>query len=96
MALDIAIEALQQTGWTALNSADCRHDPAGRAYPTLERIGREFEEAGLSLTLRHILLFDCYRAEWRNADGRALGSVVASTRDEAAVFALARLRQRPH
>ncbi len=93
MGIDFAIDELYATGWTSLDSAGCgRHDD-GRAYPTPETVGREFEQAGYELSLRHIQLFDCYRAEWRDAGGAAAGAVVGQTDAEAAVYALSQLRR---
>ncbi len=93
MALNIAIDELRATGWTDLDSVGCAHDVDGRAYPTVERVAREFAAAGCTLGVRHVLLFDCYRAEWSDATGRPLGAVVGSTQAEAAVFALTHLRR---
>jgi hypothetical protein len=93
VALSIAIEELRSTGWTDLDSSGCAHDAGGRVYPTIERVGREFGEAGYALTIRHVMLFDCYRAQWIDGEGRPLGAVVASSAQEAAVFALTQLRR---
>ncbi len=93
MGLDFAIDELYGTGWSDLDITGCEHTPAGRAYPGLRRIEREFEEAGKRLRLRFMPAFDCYRAEWTTAIGAAEGAVVGQTQEEAAVYALARLRR---
>ena len=93
MGLDFAIDELYATGWSALDTSGCEHHADGRAYPTPETVRGEFEQAGFELTLRHIQLFDCYRAEWRDAGDAAVGAVVGQTEDEAAVYALSQLRR---
>jgi len=93
MGIEIAIEELYATGWSALDSAGCEHDGSGRWVPTLERITAEFERAGYTLSLHHAQLFDCYRAVWQTATGDPVGAVVGSTEQEAAIYALAQLRR---
>lgn len=92
MGLDFAIDELYATGWTALDTSGCASHN-GRMYPTCERIGREFAEIGSTLTMRHIQLFDCYRAEWRDSSGASEGAVVGRSEAEAAVYALSQLRR---
>jgi hypothetical protein len=98
MGLNFAIDELYATGWTALNTAGCEYDADGRAYPNLDRIAREFAEHGFEFTIRHVQIFDCHRAEWRDAQasanaGGVVGGVVGQTPIEAAVFALSRFRR---
>jgi len=93
MGLDFAIDELYATGWSALDSANCAHHADGRSFPSVERVRREFAEAGYTLSVRHIQLFDCYRAEWIDADGKAEGAVVGRSESEAAVYALSQLRR---
>jgi hypothetical protein len=93
MGLDFAIDELYATGWTAMKSSGCKHH-AGRAYPTLERVRDEFQQAGFEVTLHHVQLFDCYRAEWRDSSGNAAGAVVGRSDAEAAVYALSQMRRR--
>jgi hypothetical protein len=93
MGLDFAVEQLYDTGWAALDTRGCQRLADGRAFPGLERVKAEFTEAGFVLTTRHIQLFDCYRAEWRDAAGAAAGSVVGHTAEEAAVYALSQMRR---
>lgn len=92
MGLDFAIDELYATGWSALNTKGCEpHE--GRWVPTVDRVRREFEVQGLSLCVRHIQLFDCFRAEWTDGSGIPAGAVVGQTELEAAVYALAQLRR---
>ena len=93
MGLDFAVDQLYSTGWSALDTRGCGRLSDGRAYPEPERIEREFADMGFALSIRHIQLFDCYRAEWRDGSGEAAGSVVGQTIDEAAVFALSQMRR---
>lgn len=92
MGLDFAIDELMSTGWTALDTSGCQRSGA-RPYPTVTRVTEEFKSAGLDFTVRHVQLFDCYRAEWRDPSGKASGAVVGQTESEAAVYALAQLRR---
>lgn len=93
MGLDFAIDELYATHWTPLDTSGCTHHTDGRAYPSIERIKREFAEAGFTISLRHVQLFDCFRAEWRDAAGSPAGAVVGRTEAEAAVYALSQLRR---
>jgi len=82
--------------------ADLELLPDGRRYPSVITIQREFARVGLELLLKQNLTFKCYRATWapagegidedHPADERH-GTVVASCEREAAVYALAQLRQ---
>ena len=94
MGLDFAIDELYATGWTSLDSSGCRHHSDGRAYPNVRSVQAQFSEAGFSLALRHVQLFDCYRAEWRDPAGTPAGAVVGRSEEEAAVYALSQLRRR--
>lgn len=93
MGLDFAIDELYATGWSALDSSGCSHHSDGRAYPTVERVRREFAAAGAELTISHAAKFNCYRAEWSVSDSGEAGSVVGHSEEEAAVFALAQMRR---
>lgn len=93
MGLDFAIDELYATGWSSLDSAGCAHHADGRAYPTIDKVVQSFAARGLVLGIRHIQLFDCYRAEWRDASGVALGAVVGQSEAEAAVYALSQMRR---
>lgn len=104
MGLDFAIDALYQTDFKPWDAVDCKVHKDGRAYPTVQAVGECFERAGAglptssmnggySLTIRHVQLFDCYRAEWRDGNGDVRGAVVGQTAEEAAVYALSLLRR---
>ncbi|MFN0132988.1 MAG: hypothetical protein ACKVW3_10750 [Phycisphaerales bacterium] len=93
MGLDFAIDELYATGWTALDSVGCKHHADGRAFPGVERVGQEFRAAGFGFTIRHVQLFDCYRAEWRDSADVAMGAVVGRSEAEAAVYALSQVRR---
>lgn len=93
MGIDFAIEELYQTGWSALDTAGCEPDSTGRWVPTVERITREFSREGFTLEIRHVQLFDCFRAQWADASGIPAGGVVGQSELEAAVYALAQLRR---
>lgn len=93
MGLEFAIEELCSTGWSPLDTSGCEADAQGRWMPTLDRIRREFEAEGYTLEVRHVQLFDCYRAEWSDRAGQPAGGVVGQSDREAALFALATLRR---
>jgi len=93
MGLDFAIDELYATGWTDLSPEGCARHHDGRAYPSVTRVAQEFAEAGCTLRLRHIQLFDCTRAEWIDAGGACLGAVVGQHESEAAVYALSQFRR---
>lgn len=96
MGLDFAIDSLYETGWNADQATGCPSHVDGRRYPSEDQVRRAFEENGFKLTVRHVQLFDCYRAEWREAQaggGQAGGAVVGQTAAEAAVYAMSHLRR---
>lgn len=93
MGLDFAIDELYATGWSELDSSGCEYHTDGRVFPRLERIQEEFASTGKSLTVRHVELFNCYRAEWRDTGGEMAGAVVGHSASEAAVYALSQLRR---
>lgn len=92
-ALDLAIDELYATGWSALDSTGCQHRTDGRVFPSIVRAQKEFAQLGFELVIRFVQLFDCYRAEWSDANGNPAGAVVGSSEIEAAIYALAQLRQ---
>jgi hypothetical protein len=65
-------------------------------------VQREFAQAGLELSIKHNLVFNCYRSTWRPvgepldpshpADARH-GTVNGDCEREAAVYALAQFRE---
>lgn len=91
--LDFAIDELEASGWSTLDTTGLRFTPTGRAYPSVERVQREFAARGSQLVIRRMDLFDCFRAEWTNAQGQPAGAVVGQSEEEAAVFALASARR---
>lgn len=93
MGLNIALDELRATGWMSLDSAGCSFDSEGRAYPRVDRVSREFAEAGYGLEIKRLPKFNCVQAEWRDAGGTDFGHVVGQTPEEAAVYALAQLRK---
>ncbi len=94
MGLDFAIDELYATGWTALDSSGCLRHSDGRWFPGVARAAEEFKGSGFDLAVRHIQLFDCYRAEWKDSAGAPSGAVVGRSQAEAAVYALSHLRRR--
>lgn len=96
MGLDFAIDELYATGWQPMTTEGCLRHSDGRSYPSLDRVRRECREAGFDLSLRHVQLFDCYRAEWRDDGGQPAGAVVGRSDAEAAVYALSQLRRQRH
>lgn len=93
MGLDVAIDELYASGWSSHDLSKCQTDDDGRWYPTVDRVMAEVAELGLELTMRHIQLFDCYRAEWSDGQGKPCGAVVGQTEAEAAVYALSQMRR---
>ena len=93
MGLDVAIDELYSTRWTGLDTRGCDFHSDGRSFPTQKRVEDEFALLGMSLSMRHIQLFDCYRAEWRDERGTPQGAVVGQTPAEAAVYALSQARK---
>jgi hypothetical protein len=101
MNLDYAVDRLYEAGWMPVTDSALERLADGRWYPSLAAIVREFTQAGLQLSIKHNLMFNCYRATWAPqsepldaehvADERH-GTVVGSCEREAAVFALAQLR----
>lgn len=93
MGITFALDELYATGWSTLDTAGCELADDGRWFPTAAVIAREFESAGYTLSVTHVQLFDCHRAEWRRADGTAAGAVVGQSADEASIYALSQLRR---
>jgi hypothetical protein len=101
MNLDYAIDRLYDTGWSPSVEGDLEAGPDGRQFPSVKSIQDEFARQGLSLEIKHNLIFKCFRATWgpkgekldpaRTADAKH-GTVIGSCEREAAVFALAQHR----
>ena len=101
MNLTYAVDRLLEAGWLPVEHDDLERLPDGRSYPSLFAIQREFSKAGLELSVKHNLIFNCYRATWApvgepldpsHAADERHGTVVGSCEREAAVFALAQLK----
>lgn len=101
MNLDYAVERLYEAGWTPWGDSDLNQCPDGRWYPSVLAVQREFARAGLELSIKHNLIFNCYRATWapvgepldsNHAADERHGTVVGTCESEAAVYALAQLR----
>ena len=105
MNLDYAVDRLYESGWapTFGDSAPYESTPDGRNFPCVDSIRREFERAGLNLVFKHNLVFDTHRATWSPIhelndstpaqEARRFGTVIGSSELEAAVYALAQLRE---
>jgi hypothetical protein len=101
MKLEFAVDRLLETGWVAAEDLDLETLPDGRRIPSVLAVQQEFARAGLELSIKHNLMFSCYRATWapmgerldpaHAADDRH-GTVIGSCEREAAIYALAQLR----
>ena len=101
MKLTYAVDRLFETGWLPTESMDLERLPDVRRYPSVLAVQREFAGAGLELSIKHNLMFNCYRATWAPA-GQPLdpshaadethGTVIGACEREAAVYALSQLR----
>jgi hypothetical protein len=102
MNLTYAVDRLYQTGWTPSSDVDLDRLSDGRRFPLVLAVQREFARCGLELSIKQNLVFNCYRAAWapvgeimtdsRAADARH-GTVIGACEREAAVYALAHLRE---
>jgi hypothetical protein len=101
MNLTYAVDRLLDAGWLPQDDLDVEHLPDGRAFPSTIAVQREFSRAGLELSIKHNLIFNCYRATWAplgepldpsHAADERHGTVVGACEKEAAVYALAQLR----
>ena len=102
MNLTYAVDRLEQTGWISKDDQASERLPDGRRFPSVLTVQREFIRAGLDLAIKHNLVFSCYRATWapmgeplddaHAADDR-YGTVIGACEREAAVYALAQLRE---
>ena len=102
MNLTFAVERLLESGWTAGGESDLEQLPDGRPYPGVAAVRRHFDRAGLRLELKQNFMFNCCRATWAprgeridpdHAEDDRHGTVVGSCEKEAAVYALAQLRE---
>ena len=102
MNLTYAVDRLFETGWTPGGDGDLDRLPDGRSFPSVLAVQRDFARAGMELSIKHNLVFNCYRCTWapageplddsRPADDRH-GTVIGACEREAAVYALAQLRE---
>jgi hypothetical protein len=100
MNLVFAVERLLETGWCPTGDS-LERLPDGRAYPSVIAVQREFTRAGLELSIKQNLVFGCYHGTWAPVGEAASeekadalhGTVVGSCEREAAVYALAQLRE---
>ena len=102
MNLTYAVERLLETGWLPGDAIDLDRLPDGRPFPSVLAVQREFARAGLELSVKHNLMFGCYRATWgpvgepldpSHAADERHGTVIGSCEREASVYALAQLRE---
>ena len=93
MNLEYAVERLYQTGWSTVGEWDLDQLPDGRAFPSLIAVQREFARAGLELSIKHNLIFNCYRATWRPPANRWMTST-PRTKSTAPSSATASARRR--
>ncbi len=95
MSLEYAVDRLYESGWTPTSGRIFKRLDDGRQYPSPDDVALEFTAAGLQLTLRHVTLFNSFRAEWVGRTERFSGYCVGETEQEAAVYALAQLIRLP-
>jgi hypothetical protein len=98
MTIQYAVDRLYETGWLPTPEMDLDRLPNGLRFPTVSAVKRLFTEAGLELSITPHLMFGCYRAEWTANDALSpaedlTGTVIGSCDREAAVYALAKLRE---
>jgi hypothetical protein len=102
MNLTYAVERLYETSWTPTGDAETERLPDGRRFPSVIAVQREFSRAGLELAIKHNLVFNCYRSTWApvgeplddaHAADERHGTVIGACEREAAVYALAHLRE---
>jgi hypothetical protein len=102
MRLEYAVDRLCESGWNPTSETDFETLPDGRRYPSVMSVQKEFTSAGLVLSIKHNMMFSCYRATWAplgeqldpdTAVDSRHGTIVAACEREAAVYALAQLRE---
>ena len=102
MNIEYAIDRLYDTGWLPSYAQDVETLADGRRFPSVDAVQRAFAQRGLVLSIKHNLIFHCHRATWapvgevldpsHEADEQH-GTVVGACEREAAVYALAQLRE---
>ena len=95
MTLDYAVERLYETGWSAEGEHELETLEDGRKFPSVSSVQKQFAQAGLKLSIKQNIMFNCYHAAWSGGDSstRQRGTVIGASESEAAVYALAQLRQ---
>lgn len=99
MSLEYAVERLLDTGWCP-GQEDLERLSDGRVYPSIPSVQKEFSDLGLELSIKHNLVFGCFRASWAPTGQNhpigqtddTHGTVIGACEREAAVYALAQLR----
>ena len=102
MNLEYAVDRLYEVGWLPAEGAGLELERLddGRSYPSRIAVQNEFGRAGLKLTYKPNLMFNCYQAVWCPVDedfdptqtpDERHGTVVGSCEREAAVYALAQM-----
>lgn len=97
--IEYAVERLLDTGWCP-GDEELERLPDGRSYPSVLAVQQHFARNGLELSIKHNLVFGCYRAAWAPAgegvsvgqSDESHGTVIGACEREAAVYALAQLR----
>jgi hypothetical protein len=103
MSIEFAVERLYNTGWLPMVDDDLDQLETGASFPTIAAIKQFFSDGGMSLTIRHHIMFNCYHASWEpkaaktvgtlanesSASSNMRGTVVGACEREAAVYALA-------
>jgi hypothetical protein len=102
MNLEYAVDRLYEVGWSPSVGLELETLPDGRKCPSISQVKREFAKEGLELSIKHNMMFNCCRATWapmgeqidpgHEAD-EMHGTVVGACEREAAVYALAQLRE---
>lgn len=63
MILNYAVDRLYAGGWSFSDATDgVELLPDGRPFPSVMTVNNEFSRAGLELSIKHNLIFNCYRA----------------------------------
>jgi hypothetical protein len=100
MTINFAVDRLYETGWLPGSDMELERLPNGLRYPSVAAVTRLFRNVGLELSIKPHLMFGCCRAEWKSIAGEAescsetlSGTVIGSSDSEAAVYALAKLRE---
>ena len=102
MNLHYAVDRLYEVGWLPSYDQELERLDDGRRFPSVDSVKEEFARTGLILSIKHNLMFRCCRATWA-PEGESVdpshhpddthGTVVGTSEQEAAVFALSQLRE---